>query len=153
MVHTVLAGIPGMYGLGGGPSAAAPFGVYRPATIPSDLVPQYVHVNGVTSQIDSVAPAAASLRPGLAEPRDGDRGSARPGRGEPRVEVALGSFLGTRSGDKGGDANLGVYARSDAGWAWLDAELTVDDSRSCSPKPRRSPSIATGSRTCGRSTS
>jgi hypothetical protein len=34
MVHTVLAGIPGMYGLGGGPSAASPFGVYRPATDP-----------------------------------------------------------------------------------------------------------------------
>jgi hypothetical protein len=42
------------------------------------------------------------------------------------VEVALGSFLGTRSGDKGGDANLGVYARTDAGWEWLDAELTVE---------------------------
>ena len=42
------------------------------------------------------------------------------------VDVALGAFVGTRSGDKGGDANLGVYARSDAGWAWLDNELTVD---------------------------
>ena len=42
------------------------------------------------------------------------------------MEVPLGAFLGTRSGDKGGDANLGVYARSDAGWAWLDAELTVE---------------------------
>ena len=44
MVHTALAGIPGMYGLGGGPGAGSPFGVYRPATVPSDLVPQYVHV-------------------------------------------------------------------------------------------------------------
>ncbi len=34
--------------------------------------------------------------------------------------------MGTRSGDKGGDANLGVYARNDAGWEWLDAELTVE---------------------------
>jgi hypothetical protein len=42
------------------------------------------------------------------------------------VEVALGRFLGTRSGDKGGDANLGIYARTDAGWSWLDAELTVE---------------------------
>jgi hypothetical protein len=40
--------------------------------------------------------------------------------------VPLGAFVGTRSGDKGGDANLGVYARNDAGWAWLDTELTVD---------------------------
>jgi hypothetical protein len=59
--------------------------------------------------------------PGLREPRpfDGDPT-------EPLVEVPLGSFVGTRSGDQGGDANLGVYARTDAGWAWLDAELTIE---------------------------
>ena len=134
MVHTVLAGIPGMYGLGGGPSAASPFGVYRPATVPADLVPQYVHVNGTTTQIDRswfpepgspgtttgrVGPGSPS--PGLREPRPGEWDAA-----EPLVEVPLGSFVGTRSGDKGGDANLGVYARTDAGWAWLDAELTVE---------------------------
>ncbi len=69
MVHTVLAGIPGMYGLGGGPGAASPFGVYRPATVPADLVPQYVHINGTTAQIDSVAPGSVPTRP---EP-DGQR--------------------------------------------------------------------------------
>lgn len=36
-----------------------------------------------------------------------------------------GRSWGTRSGDKGGDANVGVYARSDVGWARLDHELTV----------------------------
>jgi len=126
MVHTVLAGIPGMYGLGGGPSAASPFGVYRPATVPNDLVPQYVHVHGAdgwkTSQIDSVAPTGDPLRVGI------DVEVAAPPE-PPSGEVAtmpLGEFLGTRSGDKGGDANLGVYARGDAGWAWLDNELTVE---------------------------
>ncbi len=54
------------------------------------------------------------------------------------VEVPLGSFVGTRSGDKGGDANLGVFARTDAGWAWLDAELTVERLRNCSRRPHRS---------------
>jgi hypothetical protein len=122
MVHTVLAGIPGMYGLGGGPSGASPFGVYRPATVPADLVPQYVHVNGTTSQIDSVAPT--SSEPRLSGPDPKRQGSLQLA-GE-LVEVPLGSFVGTRSGDKGGDANLGVYARTEAGWAWLDAELTVE---------------------------
>jgi hypothetical protein len=122
MVHTVLAGIPGMYGLGGGPSAAAPFGVYRPATIPADLVPQYVHIRGTTTQIPSVPPGPVPARtvtvpPGPVPARTVDG---------PLVEVALGTFVGTRSGDKGGDANLGVYARTDAGWEWLDAELTVE---------------------------
>jgi len=130
MVHTVLAGIPGMYGLGGGPSVASPFGVYRPAIVPRDLVPQYVHVNGTTTQVDD-HPDPPS--PGSRGPRT-DPGPARPGQGGPRVEVALGTFAGTRSGDKGGDANLGVYARNDAGWEWLDAELTVDRLRELLPE-------------------
>jgi hypothetical protein len=122
MVHTVLAGIPGMYGLSGGPGAASPFGVYRPATVPADLVPQYVHIDGTITQIDSVAPPAPEPR--LSGPDPKRQGSSHP-TGE-LVEVPLGAFVGTRSGDKGGDANLGVYARNDAGWAWLDTELTVD---------------------------
>jgi hypothetical protein len=48
--------------------------------------------------------------------------------------VELGRFIGTRSGDKGGDANLGVYARSDAGWAWVDAELTTQRLRQLLPE-------------------
>ena len=124
MVHTALAGIPGMYGLGGGPGAGSPFGVYRPAKIPSDLVPQYVHVNGTTTRIDSVAPAGPDRGPSGREP-EAER-AVEPELSATMVEVPLGSFLGTRSGDKGGDANLGVYARSDAGWAWLHTELTVE---------------------------
>ena len=124
MVHTALAGIPGMYGLGGGPGSGSPFGVYRPAKIPSDLVPQYVHVNGTTTQIDSVTPAGPDRGPSGREP-EAER-AVEPELSATMVEVPLGSFLGTRSGDKGGDANLGVYARSDAGWAWLHTELTVE---------------------------
>jgi hypothetical protein len=40
--------------------------------------------------------------------------------------LPLGTVFGTRSGDKGGNANLGVFARSDAAWEWLDSELTTD---------------------------
>ena len=28
-------------------------------------------------------------------------------------------MIGARSGDKGGDANIGVWARTDAAYAWL----------------------------------
>ena len=35
-------------------------------------------------------------------------------------------MFGSRSGDKGGNANLGIFARSDAAWAWLDEFLTVE---------------------------
>ena len=127
MIHTVLAGIPGMYGLGGGPGPGTPFGVYRPATVPSNLVPQYVHVGGRDKvMIDSVAPTGGALEVELIAP------DIVPGG--PTVEVPLGQFLGTRSGDKGGDANIGVYARSDAAWSWLDNELTVGRLRELLPE-------------------
>ncbi len=132
MVHTALAGIPGMYGLGGGPGSGSSFGVYRPATVPSDLVPQYVHIAGQnTVQVDSVAPAGDPLRlddaahPG--SPGSDPDGSPGSDPDEPTsVSAPLGRLVGTRSGDKGGDANLGVYVRADAAWPWLDSFLTVD---------------------------
>ena len=133
MVHTALAGIPGMYGLGGGPGAGAPFGVYRPATIASDLVPQYVHVVGDgTVQVDSVAPTGppldpvenVSLEPGVPSPTAAAGTSDQP----------LGTVAGTRSGDKGGDANLGVFVRTDAAWVWLDEFLTVERLRDLLPE-------------------
>ncbi|MEM9516653.1 MAG: acyclic terpene utilization AtuA family protein [Actinomycetota bacterium] len=131
MVHTALAGIPGMYGLGGGPSAATPFGVYRPATVPNDLVPQYVHVRSAdgkvaTTQVDSVAPTGGQLDVVVPPPSVAPTGEA--------VAAPIGRFAGTRSGDKGGDANLGVFARTDAAWAWLDNELTVDRLRELLPE-------------------
>ncbi len=129
MVHTALAGIPGMYGLGGGPSAASPYGVYRPALVPADLVPQYVHVlGGATTIVERDAPR----EPTTLDPIGAV--SVRVTGGEPLVEVPLGAFVGTRSGDKGGDANLGVYARSDEGWEWIDHELTVERLRELLPE-------------------
>jgi hypothetical protein len=41
------------------------------------------------------------------------------------VHAPLGTFFGARSGDKGGDANLGVWARTDEGWTWLRDYLDV----------------------------
>ena len=131
MVHTALAGIPGMYGLGGGPSAASPFGVYRPATVPNDLVPQYVHLRSSdgkvdTTQVDSVAPTGDQLDVAVPIPPMLPSGDI--------VAAPIGRFAGARSGDKGGDANLGVFARTDAAWAWLDNELTVERLRELLPE-------------------
>ncbi|WP_017598002.1 acyclic terpene utilization AtuA family protein [Nocardiopsis lucentensis] len=46
----------------------------------------------------------------------------------------LGLVLGARSGDKGADANVGVWARTDLGWRWLAHELTVDRLRELLPE-------------------
>jgi hypothetical protein len=41
--------------------------------------------------------------------------------------------IGARSGDKGGTANLGVFARSAEGFAWLSSFLTVARLRELMP--------------------
>jgi hypothetical protein len=50
------------------------------------------------------------------------------------VAVPLGLIVGARSGDKGGNANLGVFARSDEAWAWLNEFLTIDRLRRLLPE-------------------
>jgi hypothetical protein len=42
------------------------------------------------------------------------------------VRAPLGTVFGARSGDKGGNANVGVWARSDEGYAWLAHYLTAE---------------------------
>ncbi|HEY3870324.1 MAG TPA: exopolyphosphatase, partial [Actinocrinis sp.] len=44
----------------------------------------------------------------------------------PTHRAPLGLVAGARSGDKGGDANVGVWARTEEGWRWLAHALTVE---------------------------
>ena len=118
-VHTALSSIPGMYGYSS-PGPGAPFGVYRPATVPNDLVPSYVHVlGGDTTQVDSVAPTGPPVTVELPDPEPFDLDG-------PTTDAPLGTIIGTRSGDKGGNANVGVFTRSDAAWLWIDQWLTTE---------------------------
>ncbi len=127
MIHTALASIPGFHGLGGGPSAGTPYGVYRPALVESELIPQYSHLMGAaTNMIDSVAPSA--------DPIDVDVADPLPVPDGPSTDAPIGSVVGARSGDKGGNANLGLYARTDEAWAWLDNTMTVDELKRLLPE-------------------
>ncbi|GLZ34763.1 hypothetical protein Lesp02_69500 [Lentzea sp. NBRC 105346] len=46
----------------------------------------------------------------------------------------LGTIAGARSGDKGGDANVGVWVRTDAAYAWLREYLTVEKLKELLPE-------------------
>lgn len=48
--------------------------------------------------------------------------------------VPLGRVAGARSGDKGGDANVGVWVRTDEAYAWLVGFLTVERFRELVPE-------------------
>ncbi len=125
-----LATIPGLFGVGGGPSAGRPYGVYEPACISSNLVPQEVILlGGETHEVSSVIPRADVK----VEPTPGPTAKAP---GGPTQRVPLGRVYGSRSGDKGGNANLGVFARSDEAWAWLDGFLTTEKLRELLPEVR-----------------
>ncbi|MDR3034161.1 MAG: DUF1446 domain-containing protein [Kitasatospora sp.] len=57
---------------------------------------------------------------------DAQRGSPASAAGGGRVPVPLGRLCGARSGDKGGNANVGFWARDERTYDWLRAELTVE---------------------------
>jgi hypothetical protein len=121
-----LATIPGMFGVGG--RGAHVYGVYRPAIVPSDLVPQYVSMlGGNQTVVESTIPdGQVSIEPLAAPPADPPSGET--------VASPIGRIIGTRSGDKGGNANLGVFARDPQAWAWLDQFLTTEKLRSLLPE-------------------
>jgi hypothetical protein len=128
LMELALATIPGFFGVGGGPSEGRPYGVYEPACIPAATAPQEVVIlGGDTHEVSSVIPGAEVHV-------EGRKGPAATVPGGPTVRVPLGTVFGSRSGDKGGNANLGVFARSDEAWAWLDEHLTTERLRELLPE-------------------
>ncbi len=127
-----LCSIPGMFGTGGGPGPGQPFGVYWPALINSDLVPMDVVVDGVKTVVDNTPPSDG----GTVEVQAVELPPV-PG-GETRA-VPLGVLYGTRSGDKGPNANLGIFARSAEAFAWLSDFLTVEKLAELMPEAREHP--------------
>ncbi|WP_037888037.1 acyclic terpene utilization AtuA family protein [Streptomyces viridochromogenes] len=55
----------------------------------------------------------------------------------PSRRAPLGLIAGARSGDKGGNANVGVWVRSDDAWRWLAHELTADRFQQLIPESRQ----------------
>ncbi|MCX4469613.1 DUF1446 domain-containing protein [Micromonospora sp. NBC_01655] len=103
------------------PGDAAPYGVFTADAVPQDAV-AHVAVLPSGERVRIAAPAVAAVqRPPVQ--RHPSTGGSPP---QPTRRGALGELVGARSGDKGGDANLGVWARTDATWAWLRGWLTVE---------------------------
>jgi Acyclic terpene utilisation family protein AtuA len=111
------------------PTGASAFGVYWPALVPAAEVTQTVHLPDGTSQViphtAGITGATPSGIEGVVVP-DVQPGSPASAFGAERVVVPLGRLCGARSGDKGGNANVGFWARDERTYAWLRAELTVE---------------------------
>ena len=130
VVEMVLASYPGFY-CTTPPQDATPYGVYWPALVPAD-VPEYKVVlpGGGTVDIPP-APTSGGVAAPLDTPTSEFQGTTPAGTTK---RVPLGTIFGARSGDKGGNANVGVWARSDRAYAWLASFLTVDEFKNLVPE-------------------
>ena len=126
-VELALASYPGFH-MSAPPGDAQPYGVFTAAYLDRAEVRQVavlpdgqsaeVAEPGITRPLEPAEPAAVTPWT--------DAGATR--------RVPLGAMAGARSGDKGGDANVGVWARDAAAWPWLASTLTVERLRELLPE-------------------
>ncbi|HWC78428.1 MAG TPA: acyclic terpene utilization AtuA family protein [Pseudonocardiaceae bacterium] len=125
-MEILLAGYPGAH-TATPPSAESAYGVYWPTLVPAAEVHHRVTVpDGTVHSVRHVrgdTPAPAPIVPPL---------PVAPGG--PTRRAPLGTIAGARSGDKGGNANIGVWARTDIEYAWLREYLTTERLRSLLPE-------------------
>jgi hypothetical protein len=145
-VELALAGYPGFH-LTAPPGDASPYGVFTSAYVDVALVEHTAVLPDGSRRV--IAPSALVVRqmppvPGAdrvdGQHVDGLDDETLPelpalcAPGAPTRRVPLGLVVGARSGDKGGDANIGVWARSAAAWPWLAHTLTVERLRELLPE-------------------
>ena len=103
------------------PSAEREFGVYWPTLVPSSEVEQRLVLPDGTSR---VVPHTAGTSDAATVPARSVALPAAP-TGQSR-RAPLGRVCAARSGDKGGNANIGVWTRNAHAFAWLRETLTTE---------------------------
>ncbi len=132
MIELALASIPGFFAIDSEPRPGRPYDLLETAFVLAETVPMTVTTLGVgggAHEVSSVIPHKDVNITPPAEPQ-----CAVPS-GTTKREP-LGTLFGARSGDKGGNANLGVFARSDDAWAFLDEFLTSEKLKELLPEAR-----------------
>lgn len=128
-VELALASYPG-FTLTAPPSNGQPYAVFTPGFVDAGEVPHVAVLPDGTRV--AIAPSAVTRvledvpEPALPQPLAGDD----------TVTVPLGTVAAARSGDKGGNANVGVWVRTDEQWRWLVHALTVDEVKRMLPEAK-----------------
>jgi Acyclic terpene utilisation family protein AtuA len=135
MVELALSSYPGMYSLGP-PQPGSAFGVYWPALLDQAMLDHMVHHFDGTTEV--IAPGNPHGTGGGVIPQadPSSAQSVQPPWTDELVVAPLSEIVHARSGDKGGDANLGVWVRDRQAWEWLNSTLTVDELRRLLPETR-----------------
>jgi hypothetical protein len=135
-VEMALASYPGFH-LTAPPGNGAPFGVYTAAYVPQAEVP-HVAVLPDGARVD-VPPPVRTGDLSSAESSSARHGGQSATFRGPTRRAPLGAVARARSGDKGGTANVGLWARTDEAAAWLAATLTPEKVRELLPEAAELP--------------
>ena len=120
IIELALANIPGFFAQKGGKSSG-PVIVYWPTLVSSKHIEEIVHIDGKsikvlpTSQLglEDIYYQKELIKLEKVDLKD-------------QVEIYFGDIYGTRSGDKGGCANLGVWAKNSYAFSFLHEFLTIE---------------------------
>ncbi len=118
IVELALSTIPGFTATAP-PSKGTPAIMHWPALVSGSHIIQKVFINGKEIPVDHVKPEPGAVVP---EPVAVKIPEVPHGK---TVRAPLGKVFATRSGDKGGNANLGVLAKTPRAYAFLDHFLTT----------------------------
>lgn len=102
------------------PSDARQYAIYWPTLIPASAVEHAIVLPDGTRRVLPVGTPASSRADSPSPPETRPASISR----EPTCSAPLGRICGGRSGDKGGNANLGLWTRSREHYDWLVDELT-----------------------------
>ena len=119
IIELALANIPGFFAQGGVKSSG-PVIIYWPALVDSKHIKEKVHIDG--EEIEVVPTSQLELEEIYYQK---EPIKIKKIKKEDEKEIYFGEIYGTRSGDKGGCANLGVWAKNADSFAFLHDFLTV----------------------------
>ena len=127
IIELALANIPGFFAQTS-PKSSGPVIVYWPALINSKYIKERVHVDGKEIEIIPTSQLGLEEIYYQREPIkiDDIKSSSH-------SEIFFGDLFGTRSGDKGGCANLGVWAKNNTTFSFLYNFLTIEKIKELMP--------------------
>jgi len=132
VVETSLSSYPGTF-FTAAPSGAQGVARYWPTTVAASAVTPRVECDGT---VIAPTPAPSTSREAGEPPPLLESGTdpEAPARTAELTRVPLGILLGARSGDKGADANVGVWADEDDVANWLQSDFTTEAFRALLPE-------------------
>jgi hypothetical protein len=134
VVETSLSSYPGTF-FTSAPSGAQGVARYWPTTVAAGALTTRLECDGqpvpVTPMLGADGGVSTAASFAGEAPASPDRSA---GAGVEVVRVPLWALVGARSGDKGGDANVGVWADDDAVAAWLQRAFSVEAFRAALPE-------------------